>query len=113
MNHLSAGEMDREITISFYLAGQDRLHAPIDVYINPITVWAKKVVLKAEAKNLNNMNILIADVEFHIYYNPDVDQNVKIDCDGFSYQMIQPPIEINRKEGIILRCRAHDFAKAV
>ena len=113
MAHLRAGDLDRQLIIRSFMRGKDRTGAVFSSWGNDVTVWANKRVLSVEAKNLDNQNMPISDVEFHIYYdtNLQIDQNSQLVCDGVTYQMVGAPIEMGRREWMKIKAKAHIFAK--
>ena len=113
MAHLRAGDLDRQLIIRAFVRGKDSLGAPYASWGEDVTVWASKRVLSVDAKNLDNQNMPIADVEFHIYYdvNLSIDQNSQLECDGVTYQMVGPPVEMGRREWMKIKCKEHIFNK--
>ncbi len=105
---MRAGQMDRRVTLRHKVSGtQDAngAYTPI-TYTEYDTVWARKLEVsgreffQAQTKDAENT------VRFEIRYRDDVVATDRVTCDGVDYQLVQPPSEMGRREGLTLFARA-------
>jgi SPP1 family predicted phage head-tail adaptor len=106
---IRAGSMDRRIALRHRALassdpnGQQKPSWPTTY----ATVWARKIEVSGREFVQAQTTDAQSTVRFEIRYRDDVVATDQVICDGKTYQLIAPPSEIGRREGLTL------FAQAV
>lgn len=104
---MRSGQMDRRITLRRRTLGpQEAAGDQAETFVEYATVWARKIevsgreVFQAQTKDAETA------VRFEIRWRSGVAATDRLTCEGVDYQLVAPPAEIGRREGLTLFARA-------
>jgi SPP1 family predicted phage head-tail adaptor len=101
------GKMDRRLTLKHrVLAASDANGQKIESFTEYAEVWGKKFEVNGREFQQSQTKDAEITTRFEIRYRTDVVATDRIVCGGLDYQLIQPPTEIGRQDGLILFARA-------
>lgn len=105
---MRAGRLDRRLTLKRRALGaQDAVGAfPSATWTEYATVWARKIEVGAREYFLAQTKDAESTVRFEIRFREDVAATDRVVCEGRDYELIAPPSEIGRREGLTLFARA-------
>jgi SPP1 family predicted phage head-tail adaptor len=105
---MRSGLMDRRLALKRRALGtQDAVGAyPDAAWTTYATVWARKIEVGAREFFVAQAKDAESTVRFEIRYRTDVVATDRVVCDGRDYELIAPPSEIGRREGLTLFARA-------
>jgi SPP1 family predicted phage head-tail adaptor len=98
--------MDRRVTILTYAPTQDEAGGVTEAWIDGDEVWAERrdqpgrEILAAGQVNAE------AGALFFIRWREGISPKDRLRCDGLEYDIIAPPREIGRKDGLEITARA-------
>lgn len=104
---LSAGDLDRRITIQQPLTGIDATGTPNRGYSDLATVWAKQIDVKQDELIDADRTISKLDKIFTIRYRNDVTPEMRLLFEGVAYD-IHAITEEGRRIGLNILARAVD-----
>lgn len=106
---MRAGAMDRRLTLRRRAIGAQRPAGdrPPETFTEYATVWARKIDVSGREFVQAQTKDAESTVRFEIRHRTDVAATDRVTCEGIDYQLIAPPSEIGRREGLTL------FAKAI
>lgn len=100
---MKAGRLDRRVTFQERTESQDALGAPSETWANIATnptVWAQRLDLRG--KEFFTAREVHSEVEakFVMRYRADITTDMRIVCEGVTYAIVAPPIELGRRRGL-------------
>lgn len=105
---MKAGQMDRRLTLRHRtLATQDANGQQVESWTEYTTVWARKLDISGREFFQAQTKDAEISTRFDIRWRDDVIATDRVTCDDIDYQLVAPPSEIGRREGLTL------FAQAV
>lgn len=106
---MRAGRLDRLITIQSFTKAVDAFHQPIETWANldtNPTVWAERRDLRGrEYFQAQQVNAEVTAI-YRLRWRGDLTTQMRIVDSGVTYEIVSPPIEIGRREGLELMVKA-------
>jgi SPP1 family predicted phage head-tail adaptor len=104
---MRAGQMDRRVTLRRLARGVQRPAGDYpETYVEYATVWARKIEVSGREFFQAQTKDAETTVRFEVRWRDDVESTDRVTCEGLDYQLIAPPSEIGRREGLTLFARA-------
>jgi SPP1 family predicted phage head-tail adaptor len=106
---VKAGDLDRRLTLRHRVLGAQNANGEYPVtYTDYATVWARKIEVSGREFFQAQTKDAETTVRFEIRYRSDIVATDRVVSDGRDFQLVQPPSEIGRREGLTLFARAVD-----
>lgn len=109
---MNPGNYDTPITIQHYVVtGSDPVNAPIGTWETFILlIWAQKDYKSASEKERSGQIVGEGTNVFTMHYQPGITAKMRIvdNVDGNIYRITGPPLEIGRKETLIIETNIFD-----
>lgn len=102
---ISAGDLDRSITLLTVGSSQDAFGQPLEATTTLATVRAQRAVLRIADVQRGQAQASVAEVKYIIRYRAGVTTALKVVADGITYSVISVD-EIGRKDALAILCKA-------
>lgn len=103
---IGAGLMDRRVTLRHVsLAAADANGEQRQSFTTYATVWAHREDLSGRESFLAQQKTAELISRFTVRYRDDVVATDRITCEGRDYEVTQPPLEIGRRDGLLIVAR--------
>lgn len=100
---MEAPRLDRRLILRHrVLAAPDANGQQVESFTAYATVWGRKIhvsgreFISAQTKDAENT------VRFEVRYRDDIVATDRLTCEGVDYQLVAPPSEIGRRDGLTL-----------
>jgi SPP1 family predicted phage head-tail adaptor len=101
-----SGKLDKRITLQSLNVSYNDYNEPVESYVTLETVWAQ--VIGRTGKEIYQAQAFEAEeiLTFIIYYRTDINTKSRIVYNSTNYDIVAPPREIGRKQGLEIVARA-------
>lgn len=104
---MRAGLLDRRLTLKRRALGaQDANGSRANTWTEYATVWGRKIDVSGREFFAAQTKQAEQTTRFEIRYRDDVVATDRVVCEGVDYELVQPPSEIGRREGLTIFARA-------
>lgn len=104
---MRAGTLDRFVTLQHRTLGAvDAYGATAETYAQYAQVWAGKRELSGQEGVTARVVGSSVTTLFRIRYRSDVVATDRLICDGVTYELVAPAVEIGKRDGLELLARA-------
>jgi SPP1 family predicted phage head-tail adaptor len=105
---MRAGKIDRLVVLQTKSVTRNAVNEEVVDWNTLATVWAERRDLRGrEYFQAQQVNAEISAV-FRIRYRTDVTATMRLVESGKAYELVAPPVEIGRREGLDLMCAARN-----
>lgn len=102
---MKAGRLDRLVTIQTFTTTKNSMGEETKTWSDFAEVYARKRDISSREFFEAGARQAEITTEFTIRYRSDVTTQMRIQLDGNTYQIVGPPQELGRREGLIIRTK--------